>query len=223
MSNSSFQFSYSPSSSVLALHNIPHLSESLTLMSNKFNLSDVSMNSPYGQSVVALPAVLLALGLLSLLILQLLLSMRCCCKCLKCGPSNKVASAELHNNTVRAEKTKLIKTRKAVFYLYYIFAFFVLLANLLLFYGNTGITEGTNTTADTLTFLHDMTASLKASGSDMIWVGGDINNDVSASSCPYASNVQNDIQSFLNNVYSYNQLIGSLPGVLNTAKTQVLC
>lgn len=64
------QESYTPSIAVRAAHNIPHLSKSLKLESNVFNYSiaGTMSTSGYTASLLPFPAIILALGLLSILI-----------------------------------------------------------------------------------------------------------------------------------------------------------
>ena len=127
---------YTPNLSVRSAHNIPHLTTSLQPSSNKINFT-----SEYAMSIVVFPAMLLAIGILSILIFFFLMFFRCCCNCIKCGPKKvdiNMMSDEEYEKWVN--NTKKWKNRILIGFLVSLFALVV--ANHVLFYGNNELNLG---------------------------------------------------------------------------------
>lgn len=97
---------YTPSAFVKAAHNIPHFNMYFQRMSSTFGITPTSLNTSntYLLSVVSFPALILAIGILGLIILGLIMTTRCCCKCGKNAPNvNKMdgKSAEEYSAWVK--------------------------------------------------------------------------------------------------------------------------
>lgn len=113
--------SYTPNGNVVAAHNIPHLTKTLQQTNNDFLgvASNGTLSGPgviaYIESTIVLPAILVILGVLSVIILQIVMCCRWCCKrwcfktfqsCCKCVRTHNEGD-ELAEGGVVATTTKV--------------------------------------------------------------------------------------------------------------------
>ncbi len=123
---------YSPSSNVQNGHRLSRVSE--------FGGYDMVYLREVATSVV----LFFALGLLSLIFLNLGLLFRCCCKCCKCFPRAKLGAT-------RKEAEALINSHRiATTVSFYLFILFILVADLLVYVGYGSFINGMETISDAM-------------------------------------------------------------------------
>lgn len=146
----SYTSNYSPSYFVKNAHNIPRYGSS--------PFSDIVNDyQTYGKSVLAFPVALIVLGILSVIIFQLLLMFRCCCKCIKYKPDSDAEASDpekapWYGN--RAAWVTYVVTRRRVYTLFFVAVVcMAFVADFIIFNGNTRLTNGARQTMDSLTTL----------------------------------------------------------------------
>ena len=164
---------YTPNKDVLAAHKIPrfnYVSKAFTA-DNNFVLStsfaDVSLSantsamSSYLIGLVSLPVIIIIVGIVSIIIFQVLLIFRCCCRCLVCGP---------REDDIATAPEKVIKSRNRVVWSFKIFVFVMVVVNCLLFVGNngkTGFQTGITNIIKAVGQLSDIVTTMLGATSDM--------------------------------------------------------
>jgi hypothetical protein len=106
---------------------IPHLDYSLQPQSSSFNITlnrNFDLSNEYIQSLITFPAILLALGILSLLIYSLVLLSQCCFTCSKSQPQEQDIIKRFNGDRLQwANRLSYIKTSLLV-----TFSFFLIVA-----------------------------------------------------------------------------------------------
>lgn len=106
---------------------IPHLDYSLQPQSSLFNITltqNFDLSNEYIQSLITFPAILLALGILSLLVFSLILLSRCCFTCSKSQPEEQDIIKRFNGDRHQwANRLSYIKTSLLV-----TFSFFLIVA-----------------------------------------------------------------------------------------------
>ena len=185
---------YKPSALVRQTHQTPHLSPKLVPRSNEFQLdyssstADIRSNT-YGESVVVLPALIGALGILSLAIFFLTLCFRCCwkkrCGCAPDESSLKTATKEDLESWTHRETTRRDAAKRW-------FVVFIVLTALVIhaaMYGNAEISTATTSGISEISFFKDTFQALEDQGNTMSDLGLDISSEFAAAqiSCPAVS------------------------------------
>lgn len=149
---------YSPALSVQAAHGIPHVYQNGQMAANtNFNLSAgfaanaLMGNSGYVPSLLTVPAVLLALGVITLIITNVMFFLRCCCRCLSCGPTEEM---------VETDPLKVVKKRKFLWYSFLFWVFVVILADHAIFFGNADFDKAIDNGANSFGKLKTMFAGI---------------------------------------------------------------
>ncbi len=101
----------------------------------------------YTTGLVTLPILLIIVGIVSVVILQLCLFFRLCCKCLNPAPTDE----QMVDNP-----EKIIKSRNRAFWGFCFFMFLMLLADHLLYFPNSDLDEGKDNINLSLTLLKDI-------------------------------------------------------------------
>jgi hypothetical protein len=185
---------YEPSALVKQTHQTPHLSPKLVPRSNEFQLdyststADIRTNR-YGESVVVLPALIGALGALSLLIFFLSWSFRCCWK-KRCGCAPNESNLKTATRTDLEAWTHRETSRRDLAKRWYLV--FIVLTALVIhaaMYGNAEISAATTSGISKISFFEDTFRDLENEGNTMSDLGLDISAEFAAAqiSCPAVS------------------------------------
>ena len=175
---------YSPSASVTAAHNIPHLSIYLKALSNTFSIttSTINTSNTYLLSVLILPGIFLALGILSLFVLALIMFSRCCCKCSRNAPDVKVTNGK--NDEEYAKWAKCVIDTKITLIVF--FSFFLITAfsgAQIAWYGSSRYNSGINTLMLNVGILGQLFQALNYYGISFSTLGTQLNTQLTSSTC----------------------------------------
>lgn len=218
-----YEYSYTPPFAVEMCHNIPHLLTDLS--TGPSNFTEVDSMGSYLTSVAGIPLVIFVLVIVSLLIFQFVLMLRCCCTCAKCGP------AMYTTKKIPGWQMKLTKHRRFIFTLYYVFLFLAFAANHALFFGNAELTKGVDSTGSTFEFLYETTSDLINVGDAIGDYVNDLSTDLAQSGCfgssesntaaNYISDVGDNIHDFIDQIDGFpNQFLNARDDMYHYAKDQ---
>jgi len=153
-------WTYSPNEAVKSAHKIPHVYSNGQMNSNPVFSADTSQFSSgaiqgstgYFPSLFTVPFILLALGLISIFFMDLCFLLRCCCRCLKCGPTEDM---------INTDPLKVVKKRKFIWYWFLFWVAIVILADHALFFGNADLDKAIDSGASAMGKLAGMFGDIK--------------------------------------------------------------
>ena len=164
-------WTYSPNDAVKAAHKIPHVYSNGQYAPEKyqnfpnntaeiFNAGAGAITATTGwlPSLFTVPFILLALGLISIVFMDLAFLFRCCCRCLKCG-----VTEDMVNN----DPLKVVKKRKFIWYWFLFWVAIVVLADHALFFGNADLDKAIDSGAKALGTLADLFSDIATTAADM--------------------------------------------------------
>lgn len=202
---------YSPGYLVRTMHRTLHLDSSLQPISNDFNISYDSLLNDYSKSLVPVPVICMALGMIAVVCLQLALCARLCCKVCKCLPTVRTATPNEEQ-----EESKRYNPR----FNFLLFTFIALMALTIIFdqallFGSKFLTDGVNTSRDAIDYLFDLTTGLNSEGQQLLTYGNQLANDFSAaetSGCTAAATLSGYVDDYYGYVNDYLDYVSPLPG-----------
>lgn len=200
---------YSPSYIVRQSHNILHLDSSLGEVSNDFAITYDSQWNDYSRSLLPVPIICGALGVIAIVILQLSICFRMCCKSCRCLPRIRTSRA---GGTELFDRDTLPRYRVLCF-VFLAFAVIIILTNQMLLFGNRYLTEGVDTSHNGINFLQDLTTTLTNEGNDLLTYGDVLQSELesASSTCAPASSlatgVSTQYDSYVNDYLGYVQPI----------------
>jgi len=153
-------WTYSPNEAVKSAHTIPHVYSNGQMNSNpvfsadtsQFTASAIQGSTGYFPSLFTVPFILLALGLISIFFMDLCFLLRCCCRCLKCGPTEDM---------INTDPLKVVKKRKFIWYWFLFWVAIVILADHALFFGNADLDKAIDSGASAMGKLAGMFGDIK--------------------------------------------------------------
>ena len=160
-------WSYTPNEAVVAAHNIPHVyanGQMATATSFnvsgllEFSTSSIQEGKGWLPGLFTVPFILLALGLISIVLMDLAFMFRCCCRCLKCGPTEEM---------IQTDPLKVVKKRKFIWYWFIFWVFITLIADHALFFGNADMDKAIDSGASALGRLAGLFKGIKYDVDDM--------------------------------------------------------
>lgn len=160
-------WSYTPNEAVVAAHNIPHVyanGQMATATSFnvsgllEFSTSSIQEGKGWLPGLFTVPFILLALGLISIVLMDLAFMFRCCCRCLKCGPTEEM---------IQTDPLKVVKKRKFIWYWFLFWVFITLIADHALFFGNADMDKAIDSGASSLGRLAGLFKGIKYDVDDM--------------------------------------------------------
>lgn len=194
---------YSTSTMVEQMHQLPHLSSSLTTEDNTFDITVDSTWNSYTRSLLPLPLILMALALLSVVVFQ---CATCCAACCRKPNQAPVQTSGLWNCRI---------------------AFFFALAVVLLFdqsliFGSKYLGDGVSTADDGLDFVGNTFTLLDNYGSDLTADGDalqeDFTNSANINNCDEAATLNDYMDDYFTYVDEYTSLVSDVPGKVNDAQ-----
>ena len=219
---------YSPCSEVKVASSIPHLSQTLSLQSNKFGLSvgnDFTTNYNYIVSISILPIIILIIGVVSVLLFQFFLCCRCCCTCIACKPDDPYDPKYAVNYDTKSSWGKyIVKSRRAIFGAFIFFACCALMANHALYFGNEKLDAAVNTFSASMDNLNILFQDLHNSGVYLVGNGTIMLSevDLATPTCSYASSLTTYADTFVSSVTTYSDMTNGVPDKISTVKSQFL-
>lgn len=141
---------YAPDNTVKVGHSIPHVGVDGKLYDSTFTYSE-----GYLQSLIPVPAVILGIGLLSILIYMSLMCFRCCCECIRYAPNRDDYLKDNAPITKFDWAHKVVSRRRLTLFLFVTFLFFTFAVNHILFWGDATISQGVSDASDGLNSLGD--------------------------------------------------------------------
>ena len=196
--------SYTPNTYVKQIHALPHLSQDLTLESNDFE-----GNQDYLKTVIVFPILVLALAVVLHLCYLLVMMSRICCKCGKCAPQLKPPK--------RDQVAKEKKSHKRALFLFIVF---LIVADLMVLYGNQFVTRGVTRGLDSIKWIKHTSNTVIDDVDEMLLQADNITNhlDTAANtSCPEIAgdytNLMTDLTTAGDDALS---LIEPIPEEINT-------
>ena len=234
---------YVPNSAVKIAHSIPRLNlqeftfnepsnvNSFTLNGDYFNdaMSDpskimdateatYSAERNYLVGITSLPVALMVIGLVSIFIFQLILFLRCCCKCVKCAPDE---------DDIAQHPEKVIKSRNRVVWGFWLFLLIMIAADNFLYFGNDELEKGAVNIVKSAKTLRDIFTNLIAETANMVSQVGIMETIVQAianNNCGDVSAKGTEMQAMQDAVTAMsgafatiNGILQPVPGFLNSA------
>lgn len=171
---------YVPSAAVMQIHSLPRLDAKTLALSDNVNFALTNMDemtdidsftkgdgtatSKYLTGVATLPIVIIAVGIVSVLILQIFLFLRCCCTCMGCKPKEE----ELVN-----KPEVIIKRRNHAVFGFWFFTLAMTLTAHLLYFPSNDLDAGVNNVIGVLNELKDIFGgvadALRAGADNVQW------------------------------------------------------
>jgi hypothetical protein len=187
------------------------LSYLLTFHDEDFDVDTSDMQNDYIISVVTLPVVVTVVLFLGMLIFQLSLMGRSCCKCLQCLPEETPARDTI--NSVTAWTKKVSRSKKILTTSFY---FLIVLCCILcqgIIWSMQSFKEGTDTAIEATSDLKDVAISLEDSGLSLDNQGSLILNltVLAIPTCPEAAVVEGYAEDFETYIADYLDVVGPLP------------
>lgn len=218
---------YKPTESVKTANNIPRFDYTSfsQIEANDFpGEFDLSMppSDPYIKGLATLPIILMVLGFVSIVLMQLILFLRCCCRCFTCAP---------HEDDIATNPVKVIKSRNRVFYGFWLFIVIMLISDHLLYFGDADLNSGKDNLVLSLQLLKDVFNDIKTATSTLVSENTDltdITQQIAAGACnngnPYgagteavAVNTMNAAaESMLTAFTAIDDLVKNLPDQIQT-------
>lgn len=198
-----YVYSYEPSHAVQWCHNIPHVDSSLQTVSQSFNES-ASSPAEYIATVVGLPAVIMVLGILSVVILQVSMCCRFCFTCCTCGPKT-------FNKNQPDFQSKVVKRRKLLFTLFYVFSLLTILADQAVFFGNAQFDSGVEETQNSFSGLATISNGMIIEGNLVSANIVSVSDSFATTSCGGNSSVTDNFDSLADSVDSFTDILDPLP------------
>jgi hypothetical protein len=174
--------------------------------STGFSQSGLMGNSGYFPSLLTVPAILLALGVITLIITNVLFFLRCCCRCLSCGPTEEM---------VETDPLKVVKKRKFLWYSFLFWVFIVVLADHAIFFGNADFDKAIDNGASSFGKLKNMFAGI-VNNTNVLSTDLDVYNKNVAFSGTCASSLQSAANAAKSPLSTVQNLVKGLPDQLGT-------
>lgn len=188
------------------------LSYLMTFHDEEFDVDTSDPQNDYIKSVLILPIIVTVILFLGMLIFQLALLFRCCCKCMRCMSHGDLPNRESVGSvtlwTEQVTKKKVNLTRS--------FYFLIVLCCILtqgIIWSMQHFSEGSDNAIQATSDLKDISISLENSGIALDTQGDLILNltVLATPSCPEASAVQSYAEDFETYVDAYMDVIGPIP------------
>lgn len=223
---------YEPSDAVKFFHELPRLSvftggsvsenewpagvENLDLGS----LQNGTPTSNYFVGLISLPVIIMVAGCFSIIVMQLCLFLRYCCKCLNCGPPV---------DAVNEDPEKVIKSRNRVLWFFWLFLAIMFLSMCALYFPREDLNTASNNIvtslqllSNTFTSLADQTSIIDDSAgfiSEKVNECGKDTTDQSLKSAYTATATAMD--GLEEGASGVNALVANLPDILDSVVTSV--
>lgn len=197
---------YSPSSNVQNGHRLSRV--------EAFGGYDMVYLREVAKSVV----LFFALGLLSLIFLNLGLLFRCCCKCCKCFPRAKL-------DATHEEAEALVKShRTATTVSFYLFILFILIADLLVYVGYGSFIAGMETVSDAMDLVALLFQDIYDACGDIVGYSDKIQvlDKTVSDNCPYYPSIAGDLKSLSTNLEDVREILDPLIDQIQNASDNVV-
>jgi hypothetical protein len=158
----------------------------------------------------------MTLGILAIVILQLVLCFRICCKSCRCLPKIDASGPFISEQVI---KTATSPRYGLLFWSFIFFAIVTVLSDQMLIFGNHYLTEGVNTSKDAVNYVYDLSTSLNNQGNYLLNNGTILETDLNNASptCPLAAQLASGVQYYTNYIDDYLGYVSPIPGRCNDA------
>ena len=168
---------------------------------HKFSNSKIDLSQSYAQKVLLVPAILCALGILSIIALNLGLLSRCCFQASKCLPKMK-------GGYTKEYADKMMSHKKTIFIVFFVLCFFVIAVDQIIFYGGSKLDSGINNAKDSLNSVKDIFVRVDNDGNTLSSYGKHLST-LSSLNCNNGG-FQTSLKSYIS---KYNSAVSSLTSV----------
>jgi hypothetical protein len=200
-----YNISYAPQNIVEQMHQVLHLTHSLAVTDNTFDITIHSTWNDYTQSLLPIPLICMTLALLAVLVFQCTTCcVGCCCK--------------------RAEPDEELRKKHLRHYeIWFLLAFIVvLLFDQTLIFGSKYLGKGVDTADGGLDYVGDTFTLLNAYGADLtadgLVIQSDFINSANTNNCSEASSLNSYMDDYFVYVDDYTQQIQDIPNKVNDAQ-----
>eukprot|EP00981_Chlorochromonas_danica_P010259 scaffold3058_cov165-Ochromonas_danica.AAC.50 len=210
--------SYSPSWIVRQSHNLLHLDSSLKTAGNEFDIFYDNYWNSYTRSLLPIPIICGALGLIALVVFQVSLCSRMCNTNCRCLPEVSDPNAQL----TRFDINRIIRSRyHFLLGTFIFFAFLAIVADQGFIYGGVSLSSAVNTGQNSLDYIHDLFVDLTNEGNSLYIYGEDLdhNLDQAAASCPGATVLQQYLPGYFTSVDDFLGYVDPVPGQCDDAES----
>jgi hypothetical protein len=203
---------YSPSYIVRQTHDILHLDAKLSIVSSDWDITYSSQWNTYSRSLIPVPMICCVLGIIAIMILQIVLCARACCKSCRCLPRITASGPFISEDVIRAATNPRFNV---LFWSFIIFALLVVLTDQMMLFGNRYLTEGLNTSKDAVNFVYDLTTSLVTQGGYLLNNGTLLEthlNQADADGCSMAGTLADNVHLYTDEINDYLSYVDPIPG-----------
>eukprot|EP01038_Epipyxis_sp_PR26KG_P007292 gene7292-9934_t len=218
-------YSYSPSSEVRTCHSIPHLNGQLQKQSPTFQSDfDLSTTSGYFASLITLPAIILAVGLFSILLFLLIVWSRCCFTCSKCSPMSLEDARQKTIEDFQAWVRSVNYHRRKILCFFVVFLLAYVFATNTIYFGNRELTRGVRKVADSISDLTYIIDNLITTSYQLKSDSVSLQSVIKNGNC--LSTASNTLIGYLDDtitaVESVNSTLSDIPNKLNDKRSSFL-
>lgn len=213
--------SYTAIGAVQFTHQILHLSPSLHEVSNTFNITYDNYYNEYTRSLLPIPILCGALGILALFIFQFALCARlCCCTWCRCVP-------ELSRNRNEELDELIVKPcRNWLKWVFVVTAVLTILTDQTLIAGKIRLTTGVSKARDSIDYLSNVFNLLNDDASLLYDYGDELTFDFSSSydngnGCQYSDDLLAGISTYDEYVDEFDDFVSPVPSQLTSASNDV--
>lgn len=203
--------SYTPSDIVKRMHEVLHLDSSLSEVSNQFDITTDSTWNDYTKSLLPIPIICMAIGLLAVLIFQISSCCYCCCKKKPLAPEYRDPNAP--NTPLRN-----------CWIAFAVFFVVVLVYDQSMIFGNEYLTDGVSTVNGGLDYLETTFTDLDNYGDQLNGQGdrlvADFQNSLDAG-CAASQVFLNNMDEYFEYVDEYQSYVQDVPDQCSDAQDAV--
>lgn len=205
---------YSPSDSVVAAHNIPHMDSSGGSTSNEFDATDTE----YLMSLLCFPILIGCIGIFALFFYQFIY---CCFCCSCCKTVDKLKKEEVGTAPVERIQ-KIVLRRQHLIYMFFTVLLGIIICDQLFVSYNENFTSGVNTMGSAFDDLSNTTHVLVNATDDISYSTNLVAEQLtlaSTGSCPANDpDINNMLQGLSDNAAELSDLLSPVPGSIDDGK-----
>jgi len=203
--------SYSPSDIVKRMHEVLHLDSGLSEVSNQFDITTDSTWNNYTKSLLPIPIICMAIGLLAVIIFQISSCCYCCCK-------KKPLAPEYRDPNAPNVPLRNCWIAFAVFFI------IVLVYDQSMIFGNEYLSDGVSTVNGGLDYLEVTFNNLTSYGDQLDGQGDRLVADFQASistGCAASNTFLANMDEYFSYVDEYQSYVEDVPGQCSDAQDAV--
>jgi hypothetical protein len=183
------------------------------MVDSDFNITYSSQLNDYSKSLLAIPMICMALGIFGIIIFQISLCCRICVPACRCIPK---IDTQATDGLIDEEEIKRATGPKytSLLCIFLLFALFTLCAVQILIFGNSYLTNGVNSSLDSIDYVNTLFNGLDDDGNNLLTYGQVLYNDLNSAGnggCTTASSLSTFYTSYKDSVDDYLSYVSPVP------------